>query len=343
MTINNDKKILFITIGNVRHASSRIRVLQYLKHLNHYTIKWIPRVPERNHSSIIHSILFFFHKRFLLVKKYYNLIFKKWDVVFIQKTLINKWALNFLQKNNIPIIFDFDDAIYTGPNVNKRTLLNLKAIINTAKTVIVSSNNLAEFCIKHNIKPLVIPSSVDTDLLYPNRKHTSSIITIGWIGSPWTTKYLYLVKDVFKKLSESHDIKLILIGAKDDFKIEGVNITKYQWSIDKENDYLNLMDIGIMPLTNDIYSEGKGGFKILQYMSVGIPSVVSPIGINNEIIESGVNGYLATSCEDWIKKLGLLISNDKLRAQMGQQARKKVVEKYSVKVNSKKFIEAIES
>lgn len=344
MLSSKSKKILFITIGNKDHASSRIRVLQYFPYVENinYRIKWIPRIPNHKKDFIFNNVLFAIQKRYYSLIRSINLTRKKWDVIFIQKIFIHDWILKKIRKNNIPIIFDFDDAIYLNEKSDQKNLQKTESLINAATTIIVSSEILSKFCQQLGKDPILINSPVDTDKLFPIPNKISSKVCIGWIGSPWTTKYLYQLADVFKKLSLKFNFEIVTVGAKKDFNIEGINIINLEWTSEKENEYLNLMDIGIMPLTIDKYAEGKGGYKLLQYMSVGIPSVASPVGINNQIIDHGKNGYLASNSEDWVYYLELLISNKNQRTEMGLVAREKVLKEYSLNVNSEKFLNTIE-
>ncbi len=86
-----------------------------------------------------------------------------------------------------------------------------------------------------------------------------------------------------------------------------------------------------MPLPDDEYSRGKCGFKLLQYMALGIPSIASPVGVNQEIIQNGSNGFLASSNEDWVDNLSLLIENKEMRYSIGMNGRRTVENQYSLK------------
>jgi glycosyltransferase involved in cell wall biosynthesis len=110
------------------------------------------------------------------------------------------------------------------------------------------------------------------------------------------------------------------------------------WRAETEvKDLLN-MDIGIMPLPNDEWTKGKCGFKALQYMALEIPAVVSSVGVNTEIIEEGVEGFLCTHEAEWLSSLRKLITDPALRASMGKKGRKKVIESYSVPSNTANFL-----
>jgi len=94
-----------------------------------------------------------------------------------------------------------------------------------------------------------------------------------------------------------------------------------------------------MPLYEDDISKGKCGFKAIQYMSLGIPAIVSPVGVNNEIVEDGINGFLCATENDWKKRLEELLNNVELRTSMGTAARQKIKQKYSVDATLLAFID----
>jgi glycosyltransferase involved in cell wall biosynthesis len=84
-----------------------------------------------------------------------------------------------------------------------------------------------------------------------------------------------------------------------------------------------------MPLPDNDWARGKCGFKGLQYMALCIPAVLSPIGVNKEIIEDGRNGILAENEDEWVNKLSRLIEDPELRKQIGTSGRQTVAERYS--------------
>jgi glycosyltransferase involved in cell wall biosynthesis len=113
--------------------------------------------------------------------------------------------------------------------------------------------------------------------------------------------------------------------------------------LEDENQDLISFDIGLMPLQDDLWSKGKCGLKIIQYLSVGVPVVCSPVGINGDIVEDGRNGFWATSPQEWVDRLGTLISNPALRLNMGREGIETVEKGYSLSVTSEKFFQALQS
>ena len=102
---------------------------------------------------------------------------------------------------------------------------------------------------------------------------------------------------------------------------------------------LQEIDIGIMPLPNDEWANGKCGFKALQYMSLGVPAIVSPVGVNTDIVEHGMNGYVCDTAEEWEASLRAVLSDKDKVKTVAQNSRKKIEDYYSVKSNKDNFIQ----
>ena len=152
---------------------------------------------------------------------------------------------------------------------------------------------------------------------------------IGWIGSFSTTKYLRIVENPLRLLSLRYSNLVIeLIGA-NDIVFDGVKMRTKRWNLDSEVSNLQNFDIGIMPLPDDNWTRGKGGYKLLQYCAIGIPCVASPVGINKEIVREGINGFLVKDQKDWVERLALLIEDKELRERLGRKAREIAVKEYS--------------
>lgn len=247
------------------------------------------------------------------------------------------------------IIYDFDDAIFL-PNVSDSNKLvealkdttKIEKIIKMSNCVIAGNNFLKDYALRFNENVSVLPTPIDTDKYMPlSVRKAGSRIVIGWIGSATTLKYLDILSDVFKLLLQKYNnVDVIVIGG----NWQGINSSMVickEWLLKSEVEDLQSFDIGIMPLKDDDWSKGKCAFKIIEYMSIGIPVVASAVGMNSEIIRDGDNGFLAINNDEWVRKLSLLIDNAELRLSIGQAGRKTVEEKYSLKVNALKFIDML--
>jgi len=353
-------KVLFIEPYPTEGASSRYRVEQYVPYLENKGIKCTIRPFV---SAKFYKILYkreFYLKKILYfiqssIQRFFD-IFRavKADLIFIH---LEAFPLGppfleyiFVKILHKKIIYDLDDAIYMGNISSANKFLKylkchskIKGIIKISSHVIVCNEYLASYAEKYSKNVSIIHTSVDTDKFKPINKEKKENIVIGWIGSHSTAKYLSDLRDVFLKLSAKYKFTVKIIGAGEgyDFKIPGVNVVQLDWSLKDEIAQLQSFDIGIYPLPDDEWTKGKTGFKTIQYMSVGVPCVVSNIGANIDIVEDGKNGFLCTNKKEWIDKISYLIENADTRYKIGQAGRRTVQEKYSLNVNRGKFLDVI--
>ncbi len=270
----------------------------------------------------------------------------KYDLVIIQKkTSLNRVELFLIKKLANKIIYDFDDATmfheleHAKPLSGKNFIKFLKTI-NIANAVVAGNDFLASFCKNNVVNVYKFPTPVDTNKYYPLRKKNKKIVTLGWVGVPGSMIHLQKILPLLKEIAKKFPFEFIVISKKN-LIYKGLHIRNIEWQLEKENEYLNMIDIGLMPLDDSIWTNGKGGYKLIQYGAVGIPSIGSAIGINKEIIIHQKTGYLANSSEEWIEYLKLLITNAHLRKKLGLAARSQIVKKYSLKAYAKNYARAI--
>ena len=244
------------------------------------------------------------------------------------------------------IIYDFDDAIWIPfSSENNRLASRLKNFGKVAKIckwsykVSVGNEYLGDFARQYNKNVIVIPTVVNTSDVH-NRLQDQQTATpaIGWTGTFSTLKYLDIVLPVLQDLEQAYNFKFVVIADKD----PGLALKNYQfikWSREREAEDLLQFHIGLMPLYDDEISKGKCGFKAIQYMSLGIPAVVSPVGVNTKIVDNGVNGFISTNIADWKNQLQLLLTSTRLRIDMGVAARKKIETEYSIYATEKLFFD----
>ena len=129
------------------------------------------------------------------------------------------------------------------------------------------------------------------------------------------------------KIQKKSNFKILIIGSK--LNINNSHIKCLAWSSKHEIQNLKKIDIGLMPLPNNVWTKGKCGLKILQYLSLGVPSLVSNVGINSEIITNRKNGFLINNNKDWEIYLKKLINDQSLVLKMGINGRQTVVKHFS--------------
>jgi len=181
--------------------------------------------------------------------------------------------------------------------------------------------------------------------LYPQKKKISnrSEIVLGWIGTKGNLKYLKRLEPVFETIQQRFSQVKLKIVSNDFYDPSSLPVIKKTWKLEDENVDLISFDIGLMPLNDDLWSRGKCGLKIVQYLGVGLPVVCTPVGINSDIIQNGENGFWAATDQEWIDRLSILIQNPDLRFQMGLKGIEKVEKEYSLGVTSEKFFRILQN
>ncbi len=335
------KRLLMLTDGNSDQASARIRAIQYIPMLEDagFEITFIPRIPQKTDNTFIKYTYFPFIKRLLWIKRYFALFFQNWDVIYVQRLLLHKSALQKAVSKS-RLIFDFDDAIFIDSR-NNSSAYKTANMVKYADETIVSTDWLIDFCREHGKTAIVIPTPVETDIIKPKGITENKIPVIGWIGSAWTTGYLELIVPALQKLASEYEFTFLTVGAKAEFSVRGVIHTNIPWEPGIETKALAQIDIGIMPLPDDDYARAKGGYKLYLYMAAGLPCIASPVGINAAIIKEGVNGLLAATENQWYSALKTLLDKPELRYSMGESGRKQAVDEYDRKVCFARLIRKI--
>ena len=273
----------------------------------------------------------------------------KADYVFINREAapigppVFEWMLAYIFRKKI--IYDFDDAIWipgSGKTGFLKTFLKatwkVKYIIKWAYKVVGGNEFLCNYARQYNTHVFIIPTIVDTDAGHHKTKDhfESSNITVGWTGSHTTLQNLVDIEEIIKSLKKEIDFNFLVISNRPpdwDF-----DFTFQKWNEKTETDDLLKMHIGIMPSKKGAWFEGKCGFKLIQYQACGIPTVASPVGVNSLITLHKITGFLANTNEEWKEYLKLLITDTKLRVQMGQEGRKHIEHKYSLNSQRLAFI-----
>jgi glycosyltransferase involved in cell wall biosynthesis len=333
MNLNRRLKFLVLTDGSFDHASSRTRaVLYFQKFYNQFncSIDWLPRIPVKGRTLIYSFVIFPFLKRLFFLKRLIFILFKKYDLVFIQRFFLPNYLLNLLKQKRINIIYDFDDAIYLDKPGRNENLKKTLRMLTATQHIIVSARELESFCLSKGFKnTTIISTPVDIERYGNKSIRVDSEITIGWIGSPYTTKFLLEIEEALSQIFRKYNVNILLIGAYKNFNFDDLPLDIVPWSYEKEPEYLSRIDIGIMPLPDEEYARGKGGYKLFQYMAAGIPIIASPIGINCEIVINNYNGFLAATTQDWIEYFSLLIEKPELRSKLGNHGKQIAEEKFS--------------
>ncbi len=353
-------KVLFIAAHrSERSPSQRFRFEQYIPFLESKGFQcYLSSIINENDDKVLYEENNLFKKLRLLV----HAIMIRWkdlkivnesDIVFIQREALmigSTWFERKVKKSKAKFIFDFDDSIWIldTSEVNKKWewLKNTgktKKLIAMADLVFAGNNYLANYAFQFNKNVVTVPTTVDTAIFQPDfSKKKEDLVCIGWSGSHTTIKHFKSILPVLKKLKERYlsKINFLVIGDVN-FSDDELGIKGNPWRKENEVDLLNTIDIGLMPLPNDQWSEGKCGLKGLTYMALEIPTVMSPVGVNKEIIRHRENGFLADTDDQWLETLSELIEKPELRREIGKKGRITVEEKYSVNANQNLYFQSL--
>lgn len=351
------KKILFMfPYPSGTAGSQRFRFEQYLDFLQEkgYTITLKPFLDKKT-WQILYKKGHIFEKIWGILKGFFRRLWLLWqipsyDMVFVHREATPlgfpfvEWVIAKVFRRKM--IFDFDDAIWL-PNtseVNKIAAwlkFHQKTALICSWAYKVSAGNrfLAEYAKKFNPNVFINPTTIDTENWHNPHKlqvQKKNVPVIGWTGTHSTIQYLEPLLPILAKITKQKNFIFLLISDKPPtFSL--ANLEYLAWKKDTEIQDLLLLDIGIMPLLDDDWARGKCGFKALQYMALEIVPVVSPVGVNTEIVQNGYNGFLCESNQEWEQTLLFLLENAELRYNLGKNARKTIVERYSVIANQKNF------
>lgn len=358
MTMN--KTIYIYTKHQHQGASSRYRSIQYFDFL------------RQQGYSVIHRYLFSDaylglkyarNRRYLLVavgcylRRLLDLLrdVRKGHVFIIEKELFPYLPLNLerlIQAVGVRYILDFDDAIWHNYDANRRKIIRLllgnklQKIVKTADAFIGGNDYLCDYARHAGAKQVVMIPTVIPQSKYHDdyvRLPKNDRLTLVWIGSPSTSRYLLELNDPLQKLSDEFDLNVKLIGF--DEQLAGQLRFRHsvvRWQAETEVGEMATAHIGMMPLPDGPFEKGKCGFKLIQYMAVGLPVLASPVGVNVQIVQNGVNGFTCQTGEEWYSRIRQLLLDENLRRAMGERSRAIFVDKYSLESASLTYLATIE-
>ena len=244
----------------------------------------------------------------------------------------------------IPIVFDIDDAIFHRYDLNPwlRPFLGNKIakVAGLSRVALAGNEYLAANLRGRQRDVRVIPTVVDTSLYQPVQDRPDGPLVIGWIGSPSTSVYLDAILPALREVADGKRARLVFVGAGKAARLEGAHTELRDWAESSEIRDVQSFDIGIMPLSDDPWSRGKCGFKLVQYMACGKPVVASPVGVNSGIVGSQ-SGVLASNAAEWKSALLRLVENEALRRELGAAARARIVANYSLERWAGDFVGAV--
>ncbi|MBI3011119.1 MAG: glycosyltransferase family 4 protein [Candidatus Omnitrophica bacterium] len=241
-----------------------------------------------------------------------------------------------------PVIYDYDDAMFLPQRAGRGILGRLenvetpKAVMRRSDVVLAGNQFLADYARPYARRVVVLPTCIDTGRFVPRPASVDGGGTpvVGWIGSYTAAKYLHSLAGALREAARTAPFRLYAIGSDALPVIEGVQIEQVEWELEREVEDFQRCDIGLYPLWDDAWARGKCAFKAIQFMACGVPVLASAIGMNLELIQDGVNGYLASTREEWVDKLTRLFEDPQLRLRLGRAGRQTVEARYAAHVHA---------
>jgi glycosyltransferase involved in cell wall biosynthesis len=254
-----------------------------------------------------------------------------------------EWLLARIERR--PIVFDLDDAVwvpYASPTYGAFLSHLLKApgkirfTLGAARSIIAGNPYIADYARAYNRHVEVIPTVVDTDQFRP-APSSRAVPVVGWIGTHSSLAYLRALVPALERLAARRTFRLRVVGATLDAPT--LPVDNVPWSLAREVENFQQLDVGLYPLVEDAWALGKSGFKAVQYMACGVPVVASPVGVTRDMIRDGDNGFLAADDDAWVERLSALLDDAALRRRLGEAGRADAVARWSMATHAPRFVE----
>ena len=340
-------KVLFLTRYPVEGASSRYRVHQYVPQLEAlgvrctvqsfmdeamYRLSFTPGRTARKAWMTLQAT----------VRRWRALLrWREYDLIYMQRELFPfgpPWAERWLRRRGAALLFDYDDALFIKKPSRYNPLATLLRspsktldIFRLVDCVVAGNDWLRDRAIAEGGQAVTLEVAEDTQRIAMHAPHSNDRpVTVGWLGSKSTVKYLRLIEPVLQDLARAHPgLRFEIVGG-GEFEMAGVPWVHTEWGLDAELEALRRFDIGLMPLPQEDWANGKSGGKARTYMAAGVVPVCQDIGYNRQLIRPGETGFLCTTATEWREALERLIADAALRQRVAEAARADVELRFSL-------------
>lgn len=349
-------KVLALSRYGRMGASSRTRFYQYLPALENagIQVEWAPLFSDAYVRGLqegrrsLREVASSYAGRLAALRRASG-----FDLLWVEKEALPwlpAWLELALLSGRIPFVVDYDDAVFHAYDQHRsvwvRRLLAGKhpALMRRAALVVTGNDYLGDFARAAGTARVdLVPTVIDL-ARYPvsgrvDTRAADALPVVGWIGQRSTASFLAPLAPLFARMSAEGRSRFVAIGI--DAAALGLPMQSVPWTETTEVESICQFDVGIMPLVDEPFERGKCGYKLIQYMACGLPVVASPVGVNCQIVEHGVNGFLASTPQQWAEALHELITDSTLRQRMGRAGRQKVEEHYSLQVTGPRLVEML--
>ncbi|MGA9583475.1 MAG: glycosyltransferase family 4 protein [Allosphingosinicella sp.] len=349
-------RILALTKYAGLAASTRQRFVQYIPYLREHGIEVeiLPLLPN-SHLEALNlgrrrglgaPIAYMKRLAALLTRRDYDLLWVHFELF----PYMPGWTERLAGWRGKPVVYDYDDANFHVYDSNRNAMVRrflggkLGPVLSRAAAVVCGNRYIEAYAERFCPNTIIIPTVVDTDVYLPAGPGSAQPAAplVGWVGSPTTWLNVEpLIPTIVDTLSPFGGRFRAVGPGSAATALPGIELV--EWSEASEVGELQRLDIGIMPLLDRPFQKGKCGYKLIQYMACGVPVIASPVGVNSEIVTHGENGFLASTEEEWAEALRRLLSDAGLRRRMGEAGRRRVEQRYSLRVQQPRLLELFKS
>jgi len=333
-------------------ASTRQRLLQYLPalHAAGIEVEWHPLLGDDYVRGLVDGAR---PSRLAIARRYAARIRQltgvgKADLLWVYAELFPYLPAMFERlafAARVPVVYDFDDAFFHQYDAAPRPLVRralagkLEPLLRGAVACACGNAYLRDYADRFCDRTTILPTVVDTDAYRPAGHGDDGPVTIGWIGTPSTWRYLRPLLPLLADLAATRGIRVRVVGAgAAAFADRFPGLDLVDWREETEIAEVQRMDIGVMPLPDEAWARGKSGYKLVQYMACGLPVVASPVGVNAEIVAEGESGFLADTPGDWRRAILALLDDPALRRRMGEAGRARAQARYALSVQAPRMV-----
>lgn len=355
-------RVLFLTPFPVEGPSSRMRVWQYLPALRALGIEataapfvsseYFRQYYQAGNSPQKMARLMLAQvgrARHLARAARYDVVVVQREAAILGPPLYENLLAKVLKK---PLVYDFDDAVNrVSPKYGKlgaavklvKWPQKTNDLLKLSRHVVAGNKYLVDYAQAYNANVTHIPTVVDHRQVTPGPGgFGGGPVVLGWMGTHAARPYIENFLPQLVPLAAKHAVQVHLIGAGQKIEVAGLDIVNKEWILERELEDLRQFDIGLYPLPDDDWARGKSGFKAVQNMAVGVPTVASPVGATMDILQDGVTGFLPGNEAQWLGNLEQLITDGGLRQRMGQAGRERVEGWFCVEKQAPRWKEVLE-
>lgn len=273
------------------------------------------------------------------------------DAVVLQRRLLPGFELTLLRRRARRLVFDFDDAVWLRDSYSPKGFASRKRsrrfreAVRAADLVFAGNDHLAAEAAAHTAatRVAVVPTCVDPTA-YPVARHDgpAGAVRLVWVGSASTLQGLERFRDTLEAIGRAVPGARLKLVCDRFLALDHLPVDAMPWSEATEAAEIAAADVGIGWVPDDPWSRGKCGLKVLQYQAAGLPVVANPVGVQAAFVRDGETGFRAATTDEWVAAVRRLAADPGLRRQFGAAGRRQVVERYSVAVGGRLWIERLD-